>query len=67
MIPAGIYLTGAVFLKSDMTLYLEEGAVLLGSTAPRDYPVMEYRWEGRERMCYAGLVDVYKRQVCGTC
>ena len=57
VIPAGIYLTGAVFLKSDMTLYLEEGAVLLGSTAPRDYPVMEYRWEGRERMCYAGLVN----------
>lgn len=57
VIPAGIYLSGAIFLKSDMTLYLEEGAVLLGSASPKDYPVMEYRWEGRERMCYAGLVN----------
>lgn len=57
VIPKGIFLSGAVFLKSDMTLYLEEGAVLLGSVHPWDYPVMEYRWEGRECLCYAGLIN----------
>lgn len=36
--PAGRYLTGSLWLKSGVTLYLEEGAVLLGSTSPYDYP-----------------------------
>ena len=36
--PAGRYLTGSLRLKSGVTLYLEEGAVLLGSTSPYDYP-----------------------------
>lgn len=57
VIPKGVYLSGALFLKSDMTLYLEEGAVLLGSLDPSDYPVMEYRWEGREHLCYASLLN----------
>lgn len=57
VVPKGVFLTGALFLKSDMTLYLEEGAVLLGSPRTEDYPVMEYRWEGRERMCYASLIN----------
>ncbi|QTF06711.1 glycoside hydrolase family 28 protein [Brenneria izadpanahii] len=37
-IPAGTYKTGALWLKSDMTLNLQEGAVLLGSDNPADYP-----------------------------
>ena len=57
VIPAGTFVTGALFLKSDMTFYLEEGAVLLGSDDPADYPLMEYRWEGRERLCYASLLN----------
>lgn len=36
--PAGTYLTGSLQLKSDVTLYLEKDAVLLGSTSPYDYP-----------------------------
>ncbi|MCW3059455.1 MAG: hypothetical protein JWQ02_1276 [Capsulimonas sp.] len=34
---SGRYLTGTIHLKSDVTLQLEEGAVLLGSTNPFDY------------------------------
>jgi len=33
----GIYLCGTVILKSDITLYLEAGATILGSTNIRDY------------------------------
>jgi polygalacturonase len=33
----GRYLTGSVYLKSNVTIHLEEGAVLLGSTNPLDY------------------------------
>ncbi len=56
-IPAGTFVTGALFLKSDMTLFLEKGAVLLGSENLEDYPLMEYRFEGREQLCYASLIN----------
>ena len=36
--PAGRYLTGSLQLKSNVTLYLEKEAMLLGSTSPYDYP-----------------------------
>jgi exo-poly-alpha-galacturonosidase len=39
LIPIGIYRTGALFLKSDMTLKLEKDAVLLGSDNPAEYPI----------------------------
>lgn len=56
-IPKGVFLSGAIFLKSDMTLLVEEGAVLLGSTETKDYPLMRYRWEGLEKQCYASLIN----------
>ncbi|MFB3903996.1 MAG: hypothetical protein ACE15E_11130 [Acidobacteriota bacterium] len=34
----GLYLTGTLTLKSNLTLYLAGGAVLLGSTRAEDYP-----------------------------
>jgi polygalacturonase len=36
--PAGTYLTGTLFLKSGVRLYLETGATLLGSKNLKDYP-----------------------------
>lgn len=37
VVPRGTFLTGTVELKSGVTLHLEEGAVLLGSTDLKDY------------------------------
>jgi len=37
-VPPGRYLTGTVFLKSGVTLHLESGVTLLGSTNLDDYP-----------------------------
>ena len=37
-LPAGQYLTGTLVLKSNVTLHLENGAVILGSTELGDYP-----------------------------
>jgi polygalacturonase len=37
----GRYLTGTIFLKSNVTLHLHEGAILLGSTNPYDYREIE--------------------------
>ncbi|AIQ45845.1 hypothetical protein R70723_08115 [Paenibacillus sp. FSL R7-0273] len=56
-VPAGTFLSGALFLKSCMTLFIEKGGVLLGSAQPAYYPLMTYRWEGREQLCYASLVN----------
>ena len=36
----GRYLTGTIHLKSNVTIQLEEGAILVGSTNPLDYEFM---------------------------
>ncbi|MDQ2719899.1 MAG: glycosyl hydrolase family 28 protein [Bacteroidota bacterium] len=38
--PKGNFLTGSIEIKSDVNIYLEEGAVLLGSTNPDDYKAL---------------------------
>ncbi len=38
-VPAGIFRTGTVTLKSNIQLYLAEGSLLQGSADPSDYPV----------------------------
>jgi hypothetical protein len=40
-IPPGIYLSGTINLKDHVTLYLEHGATILGSTDLANYPVHE--------------------------
>ncbi|RPJ21556.1 MAG: glycoside hydrolase family 28 protein [Chloroflexi bacterium] len=55
-LPAGQYLTGSLFLRNNITLQLEAGAVLLGSENPEDYPVIHSRWEGRHQDTHAPLI-----------
>jgi polygalacturonase len=56
VVPAGSYVTGALVLRSNITLYLDAGATLLGSEERADYPVISSRWEGREQSSYAPLI-----------
>lgn len=37
-VPPGKYLTGTIYLQNNVTLHLEQGAVILGSTNLADYP-----------------------------
>ena len=39
----GRYLTGTIYLKSNVTIQLEEGAILVGSLNPLDYE-MNHNW-----------------------
>lgn len=38
LFPAGKYLSGTIFMKSNVTLHIGEGAILLGSTNLKDFP-----------------------------
>ncbi len=57
-VPRGTFITGALFLKSHMTLFLEKDSKLLGSLELSQYPVIEGRFEGTECGCYASLINI---------
>jgi len=59
--PDGTYLTGAIFVKSGVTLKLDKGVTLLGSRNLDDYPVMPSRIAGIEMRWPAALVNVYRQ------
>ena len=69
--PKGTYLTAPLFLKSGVTIWLEEGAELLGLTDRKEYPILpgmtipgmdserEYNlgsWEGNPLDIFASLI-----------
>ena len=56
-VPPGTYLTGALELRSGLTLCLERGAVLKGSADLADYKVSKVRWEGKWIDGYGGLLS----------
>src|ERR1017187_2404052 len=64
VVPAGTFVTGALFFKLGVNLSIEKGGVLKGSVNPEDYPQVQTRWEGIERewtsalLNFAGMTDV---------
>jgi polygalacturonase len=63
VIPSGVYLTGAIHLKSHVNLHLLKGAVLRFSTDPRKYlPLVYTRWEGVECMNYSALIYAFEQE-----
>jgi polygalacturonase len=66
-IPKGRFVSGALFLKSNMTLYIEEGAVLKGSVDTTDYlPLIMNRFEGWEMETFASLLNAGQLNRNGT-
>ena len=57
LVPAGTYLTGAIFFRNNITLHIDAGAILCGSENPADYAVITSRWEGVDRETYAPLLS----------
>jgi hypothetical protein len=55
-VPPGQYLSGALFLRSHVHLYLSPGATLVASTRPEDFPPIKGRDEGLERNVHASLL-----------
>jgi polygalacturonase len=58
VIPKGVFLTGAIFLKPGVNLHLEKDAVLSGSTDMKNYPMRRIRIEGHFEESYSsGLIN----------
>lgn len=57
VIPAGTYLSGALFFKPKTHLYLEENAILKGSDDISNFPVKLTRMEGQTLKYFTALVN----------
>jgi polygalacturonase len=58
VVPAGVFVSGALFLKPGVHLHLERGAVLRCSTDMRHFPVQRTRIEGHvEERFNPGLIN----------
>ena len=63
VVPAGVFLTGAIHLKSNVNLHVSEGATLLFRTDPAAYlPVVHTRWEGTECMNYSAFIYAWEQE-----
>ena len=57
MVPDGTFLTGALFFKQGVNLYIEKGGTLKGTIEQNDYPQVKTRWEGIEREWTSALLN----------
>jgi len=63
IVPKGTFLSGAIHLKSNVNLHLEEGSKILFSRDPNDYlPMVFTRWEGMELMNYSPLIYAFEQE-----
>ena len=59
--PPGTYLTGPIHFKSNITIFIDAGAVIKFSTDYDDYlPMVKSRWEGTVNMNFSPLFYGYK-------
>lgn len=57
LVPGGQYLSGAITIRSNTLLRLDEQASLLGSPDLEDYPLTQVRWEGHWIKGYIGFIS----------
>lgn len=55
--PAGKYLTGAITLRSNVTLNISAGATILGSRDLDDFPLVENISSMRSKLVYSSLIN----------
>jgi len=63
VVAGGVFLTGAVHLKSNVNLHIAEGATLKFDPDPKKYlPVVRARFEGTECMNYSPLIYAFQQE-----
>ena len=56
IVPEGRYLIGSIQMGYQTILKLEPNSVIVGSSEPNDYPMIDIRWEGRWQPGRRGLI-----------
>ena len=59
VISEGTFLTGSVFFKQGVDLHVTKDGVLKGTVNPDDYPQVDTRWEGEEKIWTAALLNFF--------
>jgi polygalacturonase len=63
VVPQGVFITGAIHMRSNVNLYLAEGAKLKFSEDPSQYlPVVFTRFEGIECMNFSPLIYAFEQE-----
>ncbi|GAB3905118.1 glycoside hydrolase family 28 protein [Mucilaginibacter boryungensis] len=57
LVPKGIFISGAIFLKKGVSLSVAKSGVLKGSINQDDYPQIQTRWEGEERLWTSAFIN----------
>ena len=57
VVPRGVTLTGALFFRPGVNLYVADGGVLRGSDDPSDYPLTDTRIEGESCRYFPALIN----------
>ncbi|HVG15445.1 MAG TPA: glycosyl hydrolase family 28 protein, partial [Chitinophagaceae bacterium] len=58
----GVYLTGSIFIKSNVHLKIDKGVLIKGSTNFADYPEIDTRIAGIEMKWPAALINIIKQK-----
>ena len=58
VVPKGVWMSGSLYFRQGVNLYLEEGAVLLGSDDVSDYDLKTTRIEGQTCTYFTALINV---------
>jgi len=59
IVPEGKFLTGPIYLKSNVNLHLKDKAIIVFSRDTKDYPIVLSRWEGMDCMNYSPQIYAY--------
>ncbi len=65
IVPAGTYVTGAIYLKSNVDLHLNSGAILMFSGDASKYPLVLTRYEGIECINHSPMIYAYRESNIG--
>lgn len=65
IVPEGKFLTGAIYLESNVNLHLLDNATIVFSRDTKDYPIVLTRWEGMDCMNYSPLIYAFEEKNIG--
>ena len=62
VVPLGTFVTGAIYLKSNVNLHLADSSTILFSRDTTQYPLVFTRWEGMELINYSAFIYAYEEE-----